>query len=189
MSNVAIKLIAVSGVVGLGVLMFLQAQKGMQTGEIDKQLSQLEIQKEADLNSGSLGMTADLSGVPSQREPKADSKVIPLDQVPAELSELTALDAAPIKKDAEIPFTPNRKNTTPKIRLTGATKEPTAIKDRLDAPVKGLDFRSTPETKAPRLAENPFSDSVKKPTAEPAKSESTGIAQTEFKAGPNLALP
>nr|MCH9791254.1 DUF11 domain-containing protein [Planctomycetota bacterium] len=197
MSNVAIKLIAVSGVVGLGLLMFLQAQKGMQTGEIDKQLSQLEVQKEADLNSGSLGTAADLTGVPTQVEPKTDSKIIPLDQVPAELSELTARDAAPIKKDAEIPFTPNRKNSTPKIRLTGATKEPiagdlkssTVINERLEAPVKGLDFRSTPETKAPRLAANPFSDSVKNPTAEPAKNESTGIAQTEFKTGPQFGTP
>ena len=197
MSNVAIKLIAVTGVVGLGLLMFLQAQKGIQLGENENQPSQLEAPNEDDSNPASLVATADLTGVPGQLQ----HNNIPLDQVPAELSELASRNAAPLKKITESPFSPNKKTATPKIKLTAATEESTsgdlksftdseaALKKALDVPVNGLDFRTKPKLKAPDLSENPFSDSVKTPTIEPAKTEPPTIAQTEFKTGPQFGSP
>ncbi len=206
MSNVAIKLIAVSGVVGLGLLMFLQAQKGMQSGEIEKQLSQLESLNAEDSQPASLGETGDLSDIPEQMEPSTESKNIPFEQVPAELSKLASRIATPLEKKLEkkieTPFSPNtnENRAVPKIKLTAATEEsqleepkpfaapePT-VTQTPTAPVKGLDFRTAtePEKDTPTLSENPFSNFDPVEKVEPKKTEPPAVAQTEFKTGPQF---
>ena len=198
MSNVAIKLIAITGVVGLGLLMFLQAQKGMQSGEMEKQLSQYESLNADDSQQTSPAVADPLTVVPNQLDRAKETTNIPFNQVPGKLTELATRIAAPIKKAADTPFTPNRTPANPKIRLTAGTKESTSeapeafanpelvVKKDLDARVKGLDFRTTPETKAPSFSGNPFSDSEITPTA---NTKFPAIAQTEFKTGPQFGTP
>tara|TARA_R110002095_G_scaffold49045_1_gene43341 strand:- start:1748 stop:4498 length:2751 start_codon:yes stop_codon:yes gene_type:complete len=189
MSNVAIKLIAVTGVVGLGVLMFLQAQKGIQSGSIENQIGQLDVLDAA-------GAT-----VLNESEPEDDLNAIPLSQVPAELSELAARNATPLKKQAETPFSPNTKTASPKIKLTAATEEATTgdlevsadfepvEKSSLDPSPQGLDFRAAPEMKTLSPTENPFADSVKAPLTDNPKLESPALAQPEFTTGPQFGAP
>tara|TARA_R110002111_G_scaffold153375_1_gene220086 strand:- start:14146 stop:16884 length:2739 start_codon:yes stop_codon:yes gene_type:complete len=185
MSNVAIKLIAVTGVVGLGVLMFLQAQKGIQSGSIENQIGQLEV------------LDAEGATALNQSEPEADLNAIPLSQVPAELSELAARNATPLKKQPETPFSPNFKTASPKIKLAAATEEATtgdlevstdfepAEKSTFDSSPQGLDFRAAPEMKIL----SPFADSVKAPPTDNSEPESPALAQPEFSTGPQFGAP
>lgn len=197
MSNVAIKLIAITGVVGLGFLMFLQAQKGIQSGSIEDQIGQLDVLESEQSTLGS----SDSLTEPSKLDGPSDANIvatkIPRDQVPEELSELAALNATPIKSKPEPPFAPNNTTATPQIKLMAATGE-SALEDRnpndfepaeknaFDTPTKGLDFRESPEMKTPGPAENPFADSVK--PAVPAQTNPTPAAPTEseFEAGPQF---
>ena len=201
MSNVAIKLIAVTGVVGLGLLMFLQAQKGIQSGSIENQIGQLDVLEADSTTPASLNATGDGSTVSNQLEPDADSNIVPLSQVPAELSELAARNATPLKKQAETPFSPNTKTTTPKIKLTAATEEASngdletatdfepAEETSLDPAPQGLDFRAAPEMKTLSPTENPFAESVKAPLTDNQKPEPPALAQPEFTTGPQFGTP
>ncbi|WP_417388490.1 hypothetical protein [Gimesia sp.] len=195
MPNVAIKLVAVAGVVGLGVLMFLQAQKGIQSGSLEHQMSQMNV-----LDSEQPSATPELS--------LGESDSVPSDQVPAELSEMAARNALPLKAKKTVkddsPFAPNSNSPLSKIRLTAATQE-TAPSDQEStaasefepvekaeqlSPVKGLDFREPPEMKTPDLSENPFTipeDSPAVSQKEPAV-PSTPVLP-EFDAGPQFGSP
>ncbi|MCA9018026.1 MAG: hypothetical protein KDA77_22070, partial [Planctomycetaceae bacterium] len=194
MSNVAIKLIAVTGVVGLGVLMFLQAQKGIQSGSIENQIGQLEV-----LESESQTATSpDSQIVPDQTKSESGEIKIPRSQVPAELSELAARNAAPIESQSEpLPFAPNTTSAASKIKLTAATGEPVsdnqnanefepAEQNAFNTPAKGLDFREPPEMKTPELNENPFGSSVKPAAAETQKPETLSQFESDPKTGPQF---
>lgn len=194
MSNVAIKLIAVSGVVGLGVLMFLQAQKGIQTGTNENQPETIET---ASSSTTSPNSTENQVLTPSQLEAKIAS-----DQTPAELSQQVTQSATPLgelkKKQPEMPFAPNTKVTPSKIKLTGASDEDDfknpdsqfglnpARKSVVETPIKGLDFREASDLTEPSV-ENPFSDSIKTPSVADKKLESRPItAQPELKTNPEI---
>ncbi|QDT97545.1 COG1470 family protein [Gimesia aquarii] len=197
MSNVAIKLIAVTGVVGLGFLMFLQAQKGMQTGADESQMSQLE---SLDGVNDKVSYPDAPATVRKQTEKNTEPLKIPFSKVPAELSELAARTAKLLptqkKKPREIPFEPNTKSS--KIKLTAASDEVVTDDQKvaevtefkkgmtLEAPPKGLDFRESSEMKVSKATENPFSDSLKTPLE---KVESLTPTQSEFKTGPQFGLP
>lgn len=192
MSNVAIKLVAVAGVVGLGVLMFLQAQKGIQSGSLEHQMSQMNV-----LESEQAAVTPELS--------LGESDSVPSDQVPAELSELASRNALPLdaeksKKD-DSPFAPNSNSPLSKIRLTAATDESATgdpesaaasefepvEKAELLSPVKGLDFREPPDMKTPDLSENPFTVPEETPVVtqkEPVTPSEPVLP--EFDAGPQF---
>ncbi|QDV50993.1 COG1361 family protein [Gimesia fumaroli] len=197
MSNVAIKLIAVTGVVGLGVLMFLQAQKGIQSGNIENQMSQLDVLEPAD--SKSAGEQSEPSMPPEQTEPQAGEIVIPRDKVPTELSELAAKNATPIKSKSEVPFAPNATSASSKIKLTAAT-EKSALdhldknefepedKNAFNAPAKGLDFRESPALKTPDFDENPFAESAQPAATEKQKEAMAAPLESDFKAGPQFGL-
>lgn len=205
MSNVAIKLVAVTGVVGLGVLMFLQAQKGIQSTSNENQIEQHAL-----LEGETVSVT----------EAEPESGTIPSGQVPAELSELAARNAQPLKvdekKQPELPFAPNSKTPRPKIKLTAgnetagnATGEnenavfeaqnatPSEFEPDNQAALmpasKGLDFRETPAEATPEPGLNPFSRTPqpepaasveKQPTPEP-------VVELDFNAGPQFgpAMP
>ncbi|WP_417377514.1 hypothetical protein [Gimesia sp.] len=192
MSNVAIKLVAVAGVVGLGVLMFLQAQKGIQSGSLEQQMSQMNVLESEQTSAAT---------EPSLGEPDT----VALDQVPAELSELAAHNALPLKADKskkdDSPFAPNSNSPLSKIKLTAATEESTTgdhesaadsefepvEKAELLSPVKGLDFREPPEMKTPDFSENPFTVTEETPVVsqkEPATP--TKPILPEFDAGPQF---
>ncbi|QDT88993.1 DUF11 domain-containing protein [Gimesia algae] len=192
MSNVAIKLVAVAGVVGLGVLMFLQAQKGIQSGSLEQQMSQLN------------PLDSEQTSDPTELSPD-DSDSVALDQVPAELSELAARDALPLKaeksKKDDSPFAPNSNSPLSKIKLTAATDEPAigdhesaaasefepAEKAELLSSAKGLDFREPPEMKTPDPSENPFTIPAETPvvTQKEVVTPSTPVLP-EFDAGPQF---
>lgn len=194
MSNVAIKLIAVSGVVGLGVLMFLQAQKGIQTGTNENQPEAIETTSSSTTPPDA---TENQVLTPSQLEAKIAS-----DQRPAELSQQVTQSAAPLgklkKKQSEMPFAPNTKVAPSKIKLTGASDDDNsensdsqfgfnpARKSVVETPTKGLDFRETPDLTEPSV-ENPFSEPVKTPSVADKKVESAPItAQPELKTKPEI---
>ena len=194
MSNVAIKLVAVTGVIGLGVLMFLQAQKGIQSGNVENQIGEYET------------LDADQSASETGTSTASDSGTIPSSQVPAELSELAAQNALPLKneepKPAETPFAPNAEARTPKIKLTAGSDEPVMLaqnepsefepenKAEFISPGKGLDFREKENLSAPDLSDNPFAETPQ-PAATPTEKESTPAAEPEFNAGPQFgtAMP
>ncbi|HBL46086.1 MAG TPA: hypothetical protein DDZ90_22135 [Planctomycetaceae bacterium] len=192
MSNVAIKLVAVAGVVGLGVLMFLQAQKGIQSGSLEHQMSQLSV-----LDSEQKPATPQAS----LGEPDSDA----LNQVPSEFPEMASRDALPLKAEKSIkddsPFAPNSNSPLSKIKLTAATEEPASgdlesaaasefepvEKAELLSPVKGLDFRESPEMNAPDLSETPFTRTAESPTAFQKESTSPSAPiLPEFDAGPQF---
>ncbi|WP_339727943.1 hypothetical protein [uncultured Gimesia sp.] len=197
MSNVAIKLIAVTGVVGLGVLMFLQAQKGIQSGSIENQISQLDLlESQPEDSTSTNSVPSDLS---NQTESQIGEIKIPRGKVPAELSKLAARNATPIKSKTEPPFAPNITTAPSNIKLTAASDETVlenqdanefepAGKNAFNAPVKGLDFRETPEMKTPGLNENPFADPKQPATLEKRIPETAAPLESDFNAGPQFGL-
>ncbi|QDV16245.1 Large cysteine-rich periplasmic protein OmcB precursor [Gimesia panareensis] len=189
MSNVAIKLVAVTGVIGLGVLMFLQAQKGIQSTS-----NQNEVDQYVALEGENASVT----------EATPESGTIPSDQVPAELSELAAKNAHPLKaeetKQSELPFAPNRKSEQQKIKLTSGSEDavfeaqqepPSEFEPDNQAELvpagKGLDFRETPKMATPALSENPFKRTPQPEPATPAEKKATEtVAEPAFDAGPQF---
>lgn len=189
MSNVAIKLVAVTGVIGLGVLMFLQAQKGIQSTS-----NQNEVDQYVALEGESASVT----------EATPESGTIPSDQVPAELSALAAKNAHPLKaeetKQPELPFAPNRKLSQQKIKLTSGSEDavfeaqqepPSEFEPENQAELvpagKGLDFRDTPKMATPALSENPFTRTPQPEPATPAEKKATEtVAEPAFDAGPQF---
>ncbi|QDU50453.1 DUF11 domain-containing protein [Gimesia panareensis] len=190
MSNVAIKLVAVTGVIGLGVLMFLQAQKGIQSTSNQNGVDQY------------VALEGDNASV---TEATPESGTIPSDQVPAELSELAAKNAHPLKaeetKQPELPFAPNRKSQQQKIKLTSGSEDavfeaqqepPSEFEPDNQAELvpagKGLDFRESPKTAAPALSdENPFTRTPQPEPAAPAEKKATEtVAEPAFDAGPQF---
>lgn len=189
MSNVAIKLVAVTGVIGLGVLMFLQAQKGIQSNSTESQIEHAVLE----------GENATVT------EEGSESGTIPSDQVPAELSKLAARNAQPLPeeeaKQGEPPFAPNSKTLRPKIKLTAGTSEDAVFEAQQEPPSefepdnkaelltagKGLDFRETPKMSAPELSEDPFAATPEPATATPAETKTPETVEVPtFDAGPQF---
>lgn len=203
MSNVAIKLVAITGVVGLGVLMFMQAQKGIQSGNIENQMSQLDVLE----SSPETGDASESETTDEQNDSEAGKLKIPRDAVPAELSEMAALNANPIDSQTEPPpFAPNRISSASKIRLTAGTSEPAPEKEAtsefepadanaFNPEMKGLDFRETPASNddTPDLSENPFATvpTEQKTASSDQKIVPAPTLETEFGAGPQFgpAMP
>lgn len=198
MSNVAIKLIAVSGVVGLGFLMFLQAQKGIQNGVDESQISQYESLDGANNN---VTPSENLSPETNQTQSKTDPIKIPLNKVPAELSELAARTALPLKTEKkeplETPFAPNTKSS--KIQLIGASDEgesddqntanvsESTSETTFEVPPKGLDFRETSEMKTAISTEPPLKDAANASPGSDAEVKLPLLTQPEFKTGPQFS--
>ncbi len=201
MSNVAIKLIAVSGVVGLGLLMFLQAQKGIQTTSDEGTVSPLEVIDGSDAATASPDTARKISLAPGQSEPATSPEKIPLNRVPSELLQVATRSATPLenqkKKTLETPFAPNTNESPSKIKLVEGTSEfgtpgqESAIDSKSAKKItalpqpKGLDFRDDSETESITPVENPFSESFEaRPATKQQPKSASSTAQPELKTEP-----